>query len=681
MFATVAASTSYAATLWYDGSVSRFWDHGDAWSENSLPVETDNIALNSSGISLPNMLSITSGVYATGYTLKLGSDETSNYANDGRIIGLKIEDGGMLHTTANWFEALSIGDNANGYGVLTLESGGILSNQFITAGTRGIGVVTNAGGRINVNTPNGVNGVFRIGLTSSATGLVVMTGGTIEHYSDSSGWNMARIDVGSGGYGVFELSGGIVSNRVCVGSSRDEEYGVGTGVLKMSGGVIDNRLFIGDRDPAANDGYVGTGFAEITGGSVNGHVNVGLYGNGTLVLDGGAINIPRTKQYDPMHINGYGGEVGAGMYVGRHAGSEGKFLMKSGTLEFSDQANLVVGYRGSGFAEFSSDATIPYLRVGGSSAGGYVSVCNGTVLTISQTMQIGGYPLLEAASGDPEICIGSGMAVLSNATLRLTGVDGTGNFDNKSGQLSIGRYAGSYGILRGCGTVQGSGPQSNNVRVWMDEGKIIADGFGEEAALDLNSVISIRNNTSEIAADTTNGWYAVNKGAALFPRAWFNSTENATVLGGWNGDTEPGFVNSVGVAVSGVNGSNRYLRGGLFAGDRSDVHADLMPRNDGVMGIWKIGLTGEVNGSGTLGYVSADLTFRYDQSKVNIGEPIALYRWNGYRWERIAEKIADSTFKISVSDLARPASYDGIYNIGTFALIKKDLKGLVITVL
>ena len=34
-----------------------------------------------------------------------------------------------------------------------------------------------------------------------------------------------------------------------------------------------------------------------------------------------------------------------------------------------------------------------------------------------------------------------------------------------------------------------------------------------------------------------------------------------------------------------------------------------------------------------------------------------------------------------VSDLARPTSYDGIYNIGTFALIKKDLKGLVITVL
>jgi hypothetical protein len=82
-----------------------------------------------------------------------------------------------------------------------------------------------------------------------------------------------------------------------------------------------------------------------------------------------------------------------------------------------------------------------------------------------------------------------------------------------------------------------------------------------------------------------------------------------------------------------------------------------------------------------LDYGSADLTFRYDQSKVNVGEPIALYRWNGSRWERVAEKIADSTFKISASDLVRPASYDGIYNIGTFALVKKDLKGLVITVL
>ena len=83
------------------------------------------------------------------------------------------------------------------------------------------------------------------------------------------------------------------------------------------------------------------------------------------------------------------------------------------------------------------------------------------------------------------------------------------------------------------------------------------------------------------------------------------------------------------------------MRGGLFSDGRSDVHADLMPRNDGVIGIWKIGMTASVGGSGVLDYGSADLTFRYDQSKVNVGEPIALYRWNGSRWERVAEKIAD----------------------------------------
>lgn len=692
LFAVLTTSASYAANLWYDGAVSTFWDHAAAWKGGSGTVPSsyvDNIELNSSGISLPNMLSITSGVFATGYTLKLGSNDTSNYAKDGRVIGLKIENGGMLHTTANWFEALSIGDNAKGYGVLTIERGGILSNQFITAGTRGIGVITNDSGRIIIiNRTDGGSvaeneGVLRIGLTSTSTGCVVMTGGTIEHHSSDVGWNNTRIDVGSGGYGVFELSGGIVSNRVCVGSSRSEAYGVGTGVFKMSGGVIDNRLFIGDKDENASVGYVGTGFAEITGGTVNGHVNVGLYGNGTLVLNGGTINVPRVKKYDPLHNNANNGEVSAGMYIGRHYGSTGKFSLNSGTLAFADNANLVVGYRGSALAEFYSDANIPYLRVGGSTAGGEVLVCEGKILTISESMQIGGYPLLEAANGDPEICVGSGTAVLSNATLRLIAKNAEGNFDNKSGQLSIGRYVGSHGVLRGCGIVQGADLDSNSVRIWMDEGKIIADGFGEEAELNLNSVVSIRNNTSEIAADTENGWYAVNKGAALFPRTWFDSQAKQTVMGGWNGDTEPSFVNSVGVSVSGVAGNwnGRYLRGGLFSEDRSDVHADVMPRNDGVMGIWKIGLTGEVNGSGTLGYDSADLTFRYDQSKVNIGEPIALYRWNGSRWERIAEKIADSTFKISVSDLARPASYDGIYNIGTFALIKKDLKGLVITVL
>ena len=262
---------------------------------------------------------------------------------------------------------------------------------------------------------------------------------------------------------------------------------------------------------------------------------------------------------------------------------------------------------------------------------------------------------------------GFGEMVLSNATLKVAAAAPA----NTDAQLVIGRYEGGYGILRGCGTVQGSSPDSNNLRIWMNQGCIIADGFGEEASLDFNTAISIRNNTAAIAADTTNGWYAVNKGAALFPRVWFDTSSKSTVIGGWSGDTEPGFVNSVGVSVSGVSGSARYLRGGLFAADRSDIHAGELPGGVKVAGVWKIGIADGINSATALGYGSASLDFRYDQSKVTAGSTIALCRWNGSSWNIVAEKTADSTHRISVSGLSKPASWDGIYNIGTFAVVQK----------
>ena len=445
--------------------------------------------------------------------------------------------------------------------------------------------------------------------------------------------------------------------------------------LRITNGVtaLASVLHIGDQK--MEDGRL-VGLKIEQGGTLNltasGTFNliVGNEGRGALWLDGGEVKAS-----------------GWNVFIGNHTGSYGEIVVGHGAAFTPAEQNsqwkksMIVGLYGIGKMTTFADIGFPLmeLRIGGTTQGWSSFHAAGSTV-LCDICQVGGIVYYGEEVGIQNVrndLPGYGELILSNATLKIASVLP----ENTVAQFSIGRFDGGYGILRGCGAVQGSGADSNNVRIWMNEGQIIADGFGEEAALDLNSVVSIRNNTSEIAADTTNGWYAVNKGAALFPRIWFSSDSTTTVVGGWSGDTDPGFVNSVGVSVSGVEGSNRHLRGGLFADGRSDVHADLMPRNDGVIGIWKIGMTASVSGSDVLDYGSADLTFRYDQSKVNVGEPIALYRWNGFRWERVAEKIADSTFKISASDLVRPASYGGIYNIGTFALVKKDLKGLVITVL
>ena len=98
-----------------------------------------------------------------------------------------------------------------------------------------------------------------------------------------------------------------------------------------------------------------------------------------------------------------------------------------------------------------------------------------------------------------------------------------------------------------------------------------------------------------------------------------------------------------------------------------------------MIGIWKLGVTTEISGSVVRNFSSVDLDFRYDQTKVKLGTGIVLYRWNGTSWNRVAEKDADPTHRISVAGLERPVSWDGIYDIGTFALVsfKPGLKIIV----
>ena len=125
LFAVLTASASYAAELWYQAVDDvRSWDTLAAWQgANALPTSTDIINLNNSSIVVPNYLRITNGVTASASVLHIGDQKME----DGRLVGLKIEQGGTLNLTASGTFNLIVGNE--GRGALWLD-GGTVNSYF-----------------------------------------------------------------------------------------------------------------------------------------------------------------------------------------------------------------------------------------------------------------------------------------------------------------------------------------------------------------------------------------------------------------------------------------------------------------------------------------------------------------------------------------------------------------------
>ncbi len=275
----------------------------------------------------------------------------------------------------------------------------------------------------------------------------------------------------------------------------------------------------------------------------------------------------------------------------------------------------------------------------------------------------------------------SGEIVISNGIIVLTKEQG-----NTDANLYMGSASGGFGTIRGWGVMKND--KNAAARIMLAEGKIIGDGFGEQKELDLHTIASIRSvldvNTGEastVPSDTANGWYAVNKGAVLFPRTWFaKGTTGSGSLGAFSGDADNAFVNSVKIetiSMPSITGGLRF-QGGIFAEDRDDVHVESLPANRNVVGIWKLGLFGNQDDNpNSVRFTSCSLTFRYDQTKVRKGDNIELLRWENSGWVSVAKSIVTDDFKISAENLSYLV--EERYNAGTFALIRKS-KGLTVAI-
>ena len=269
---------------------------------------------------------------------------------------LKVNAGG--HAT-NLFSYL--GYNANGFGTVTVESGGSWTNSGgLTVGNYGTGVLNVTGGRVTntkgflgrYNTGHGTatvrsgtwanSGDLTVGY--EGTGTLNVTGGNVTNASGFIGYNVKSVGTATVSSGTWANSGGLAVGNY------------GTGTLEVTGGTVTNDAI----------GYIGRyadghGTATVRSGTwANGNLAVGNYGTGILNVTGGSVT----------NTNGY---------IGRFADSDGTATVSSGTWVSS--GNLTVGDEGTGRLTMSGGL----VTVGGTllrGAGGTIHLNSGGTLQI-----------------------------------------------------------------------------------------------------------------------------------------------------------------------------------------------------------------------------------------------------------------------------------------------------------
>lgn len=692
--------TLFAADLYFsiNDDANKYWDHAPGWKANGgaaggvLPTADDTTTFNSTYLDIAHgqtPMQITNGIDAvckTFWIASSGKGSGSSYLDDGRIIGVKMT-GGTLSTQLRqgsksdaddiWREFV-VGYNSAGYGSFEM-TGGELRPYRAVVGFEGIGVFTNNGGRI-VMQDIPPTSCFAIGLKKGAQGTFTMLDGMMTTgVATNEG---CFVSIGGSGTGTLNMEGGVISNIiVSLGT------GVGHGTLNLNGGDIYKYLRIGAGSTATgvvnmtggtihhnvSAGYSSCGILNLTNGTITGDIYVGnqATSTGQVFMTGGKIGgVLYVGQNGKGFLDYDGGELSAGnLRIGNNAGSEGRVDVRRPLY----QNNVYAGLDGDGALNVQTNMTINYLKIGSSTkAFGRVNVSSNSTLGIQTQICAGGSTLPYGVKGDQHDVGGCGEVVLNGGTIQFT--TSGANTPN----LFLGRYAakfpGTFGVLRGYGRVDPSSEGATNVRMGFGDGQVIADG----GTLDLNSVVNVTNLVANMPVDTSNGWYAVNGGYVRFPRTWYGSgTKFTRSIGATPYSPQPDFVNSMTFTVEQAPQGNNYFRGGVLAIDNENAHADSLPPNDGVAGLWTFGIFDSLLWSGKRAFTSISMTFHYDRTKVPEGRRVSLRRYVNGSWVRVGSACPAANEQPFVSTSKPLAPVSDAMNVGTFAVLA-DKVGMVI---
>ena len=358
--------------------------------------------------------------------------------------------------------------------------------------------------------------------------------------------------------------------------------------------------------------------------------------------------------------------------IGRYANSFGHVILESGSrIEKQGSSNPVyIGFanQSTGILECRSDlkfASSTGISVAnGTNSTGRLVIGEGAVVSNASSISIGAKPL---SCGSVELHGGALYVRGDNSGHRvILGLDG---------ETTTGRISGWGSVRRVDSTLR--------IRFF---GQVIADGEGEARDLNMASFRTVgTNNTENLNGCGTNGWFAVNKGRLIYPRAQNCSGASHPTIGDYPNRAEPTVMNSFRYTLDKPRPEGTYYNfAELYAPDREDIPRGLPVRGrDVVAGVWRFGLS---SASGAdidpepIAFTGMSLTFRYDWREMREGQTVVVYRHDGTEngtWTRVSDrKEISSTENTITTDKFDPSS--ATWNAGWFAVVAQNYGGTTV---
>lgn len=543
--------TSPGADNSWTNPASGSWEDANNWSLGTAPGSSDDIFLTNAG------------------TFTVNVDDTTADTAPSTLFITNLNIGGtdlptLLIDFTNTTQTLTVGGLSSGLtalGIAAGRTGAITINDGTFSSDRlAVGDVAGSLGLWNVNGGTSIlrsaafafPSALSVGLNNNATGIVTMTGGTVQV---PNGFAF----IGHSGIGTLDLSGGTFQTfSALVGHNAGAN-----GRLNISGG-----LFVADGSSfSLGGGPGGVGTVTLTGGkllltNMAGGAAIGGSGEGSLIMSNGLFE---------AHVGGSGnalflasGSGGRGEWkifggtaqvfstttfsilVGAGANSTGTILVAGGRLDASQAADLTMN---TGF--------------------GQLILSNGTF--DAKTVQLGNNP-----GSQGQVYIAGGQATLSSSLLIANAAGSTGSVQVSGGTLSV------TNITVG-GTGAGSMTQSGGQ---IDANTILIGGSGGGSALmTLEGGILNANGVGLGSGAGQSGTLLVTGGSAIFRESGFanpsalsigmSGTGTVVMTGGsitaTNGYTLVGHSNRGTMIVSNGTYRSRYLYVGINPNSTGDL--------------------------------------------------------------------------------------------------------------
>jgi hypothetical protein len=435
---------------------------------------------------------------------------------------------------------------------------------------------------------------------------------------------------------------------------------VGTGLVALtignpSGATNTLTLNGGDLLPAAALTLNAGGAINQTGGTLSNATSATISG-GTLLQNGGLMHVDSVAGSGPLITGGGTWIVSNGVANTRNFSIGGPgpatFTLEAGTVNDYFVTWIKEGgtfnQNGGTFNELAN-----YVAIGGSNSvlnmrGGTNMprqiIMNGVgIITINQSGGVITNASLEMReTGAMTYNLSGGLAFLSSASIGNY-ANSRAMFNHAGGalwcnQLNIGSAGGIYDCtytLNGGtlnvnlpnnaqakvypnGTLQGYGTVPMINYQFQNDGRVIADGYGNETNLDLSAAGVLLN-----ATDNTinHGWFAVNRGKLLLPSVAVSAGASTKNWGEAAADTTIDLVNSVRMTFTGATLGT--LAGALYAADHGDVPPGLIRP----VGVWSFG---------GVSCTAATVVFRYDDAAVPPQTALRVCRYDGVRWVSVS---------------------------------------------